>query len=352
MDKVRLAVLGVGSWTATNHLPAIEGRPDIEWVAAVDTSADRRANVERRFGFGLVTDDPAQALALGVDAVIVGATPDVHHALAKAALEAGAHVLCEKPFTTSAQEAWDLVRLADQRQRHLVTSYGWNYTTFVRKAEALLRSHPIGTVEHLQIHMATTLREMYQKVMPVWGRPAEFLPIPSSYTSLERGAGYNQAQLSHAYGLAFWLADLRASSVFAYMSNPDADVDLHDAVSVRFTNGAIGSVSGTVCPMGANHNKHQFDVRIFGSEGQLILDLDRELIWLYRDPTHDFRLQVDEGAGMYECDGPANSLIDLALGREVENRSPGWLAARATELTAASYDSWRTGLPVDIDLDG
>ena len=37
MDKVRLAVLGVGSWTAVNHLPAIEGRDDVEWVAAVDT---------------------------------------------------------------------------------------------------------------------------------------------------------------------------------------------------------------------------------------------------------------------------------------------------------------------------
>lgn len=36
MQKVRLAVLGVGSWTAVNHLPAIEGRDDIEWVAAVD----------------------------------------------------------------------------------------------------------------------------------------------------------------------------------------------------------------------------------------------------------------------------------------------------------------------------
>jgi predicted dehydrogenase len=55
--RARLAVLGVGSWTAVNHLPALEGRDDIEWVAAVDTDPERRRNVQARFPFSLVTDD-------------------------------------------------------------------------------------------------------------------------------------------------------------------------------------------------------------------------------------------------------------------------------------------------------
>lgn len=349
MDKVRLAVLGVGSWTAVNHLPAIEGRDDVEWVAAVDTDPERRRNVAARFPFGLVTDSVEEALAAEVDAVIVGATPNAHHALTKAALEADANVLCEKPFTTSAREAWELVRLAEERDRHLLTAFGWNYTPMVQRAEALLAAHPIGTVEHVQIHMATALREMYLKVMPVWGRPDEFLPIPSSYTSLERGAGYNQAQLSHAYGLALWLTRLRAKRLFAFMSTLGSEVDLHDAVSIEFTNGATASISGTVCPLGSNGNKHQLDIRIFGSEGQLLLDFDREMIWLYKDEVNDYRLVVPDGAGLYECTGPANTLVDLALGRATENRSPGWLAAQATEMTAAGYDSWRSGRAEDID---
>ena len=347
--KVRLGVLGVGSWTAVNHLPAIEGRDEVEWVAAVDTDPDRRRNVQARFPFGLVTESVEDALGAGVDAVIVGSTPNAHHALTKAALEAGAHVLCEKPFTTSAAEAWELVRLAEERGKHLLTAFGWNYTPMVRRAEALLAANPIGEIEHLQIHMATALREMYLKVMPVWGRPEEFLPIPSSYTSLERGAGYNQAQLSHAYGLALWLTRLRAKRLFAFMSTLGSEVDLHDTVSIEFTNGAIGSVSGTTCPLGSNDNKHQLDIRIFGSDGQLLLDFDREMIWLYRDPVTDFRLVVPDGAGAYECTGPANTLLELALGRDVENRSPGWLAAQATEMTAAGYDSWRSGRAEEID---
>jgi predicted dehydrogenase len=349
MDKVRLAVLGVGSWTAVNHLPAIEARGDVEWVAAVDTDPERRRNVAARFPFGLVTESVDEALATGVDAVIVGSTPNAHHALVRAALESGANVLCEKPFTTSGREAWELVRLAESGGQHLLTAFGWNYTPMVRRAEALLAANPIGTIEHIQVHMATALREMYLKVMPVWGRPEEFLPIPSSYTSLERGAGYNQAQLSHAYGLALWLTRLRARRIFAFMSTLGSEVDLHDAVSIEFTNGATGSISGTTCPLGSNDNKHQLDIRIFGSEGQLLLDFDREMIWLYKDAATDFRLVLPDGAGAYECTGPANALLDLTLGHDVENRSPGWLAAQATEMTAAGYDSWRSGRAEDID---
>ena len=134
------------------------------------------------------------------------------------------------------------------------------------------------------------------------------------------------------------------------MSTVGAEVDLHDAVSIEFTNGATASVSGTVCPLGSNDNKHQLDVKIFGSDGQLLLDFDQEMIWLYKDAVNDYRLVVPDGAGFYECDGPANTLVDLTLGHDVENRSPGWLAAQATEMTAAGYDSWRSGKAEEIDL--
>jgi predicted dehydrogenase len=341
--SVRLAVLGAGSWTCVNHLPAIEKRDDVDWVACVDTLDDRRVHVKERFPFQVVTDDLDEALATKPDAVIVGATPDAHYSLVRAALEADCHVMCEKPFTTSGAEAWELVELARQRDRHLLVAFGWNYLPLTIRLKALLEEHDIGKPQHLQIHMATALREMYQAVMPVWGRPAEFLPIPSSYTSLDKGAGYTQAQLSHALGLALYLVPLRGESVFALMSNPDAEADLYDALSVRFQEGAIASISGACCPLGANENKHQLEIRIFGSEGQLIFDYDREFAWLYRDESVDVKLDVEPGAGTYECDGPANTLLDLALGKPVVNRSPGELAAVTTEIVHAAYASWQSG---------
>jgi predicted metal-dependent phosphotriesterase family hydrolase/predicted dehydrogenase len=350
--KVRLAVFGPGSFLCTNHLPAIEGRDDVELVAAVGRSPERLRDVQERFGFPLVTDNVARALELHPDAVIVGATPDAHRALAGAALEAGAHVLCEKPFTTRAQDAWDLVELARRRGVHLLTAYGWNYTPMVRNAKALLDEHGVGTVEHMQIHMASTLRELFQgKIDEIfaetegnpWARPPQFRSRLSTYTKLETGAGYNQGQISHALGVALWLAPLRGESVFAFMNSLGEEIDFHDAIALRFRGGACASISGACAPRAANNNKNQMEVRIFGSEGQLILDLDREFTWLYKDPDHDYRLPMEGMDGTYVCDGPANTLIDLALGRPVENCSPGELGAKSTEITEAAYLSWRTG---------
>jgi predicted dehydrogenase len=350
-ERVRVVVLGAGSWTCVNHLPEIERRADVELVAAVDTSPDRRRRVQERFPFELVTDSVDRALAEEPDALSVGSTPDAHHQLVKAALDSGANVLSEKPFCTSAEQAWELVELARSRDLELLTAFGWNYQQIVQDARELLDRHGIGDCEHMQIHMATALREMYQEVMPVWGRPDEFLPVEGSYTRLAKGAGYAQAQLSHALGLALWLVPLRGERVFSFMNNPAAEVDLYDAVSLRMQGGCTVSLSGACHPLGANRNKHQMEARFFGSDGQLLLDLDRELVWFYRDESTNVRLDVAEDAGAYTGAGPATALVDLTLGLpDAENRSPGELAARVTEIVQAAYASWRSGLPEDVPL--
>ena len=66
----------------------------------------------------------------------------------------------------------------------------------------------------------------------------------------------------------------------AVLITPRAPVDMHDAYCRKYKNGAIGTVFGASNPFGTS--KHQLEVRIFGDEGQMIIDLERELVWLYR----------------------------------------------------------------------
>ena len=103
----------------------------------------------------------------------------------------------------------------------------------------------------------------------------------------------------------------------------EAPVELHDAMSVRFTNGAIGTVSGTSCHLGYHGNKHVLSVRIIGSEGMLSVDLGRELVHWFGGADQDIDVELDDHAGDYDCDGPVHTLIDLALGKDTRNRSPG-----------------------------
>ena len=64
------------------------------------------------------------------------------------------------------------------------------------------------------------------------------------------------------------------------MANSGAKVEISDAIAVRFSNGAVGTVSGTAAvPNGA---KYQVDLRIFGTNGMLLLDVERERMEIRR----------------------------------------------------------------------
>jgi hypothetical protein len=72
------------------------------------------------------------------------------------------------------------------------------------------------------------------------------------------------------------------------------------------------------------------------------------LVWIYRPDGEDSRLDVHPGDALYNCDGPPNALVDLALGHPVENCSPGELGARTVEVLDGIYRSALAGAPVSI----
>jgi predicted dehydrogenase len=94
------------------------------------------------------------------------------------------------------------------------------------------------------------------------------------------------------------------------------------------------------------------ELRVIGSAGQFQLDLEREALWLFRAPGTDIRPELEPDAGLYDCDGPPNALVDLARGKDVDNCSPGWLGARTVEVLEACYRSARTGAPVAVTSGG
>ncbi len=345
MKKLRLGVIGAGSWAISSHLPNFARRRDeVEFVAVARHGADLLDLVKNEYGFEIASEDFRDVLDAGVDICLVASPTGLHHEHAKAAIEAGAHVLVEKPFTIDPADAWDLVEVAAAAERHLVVSFGWNYRPMVRDMKRLMDERGVGEIEQMTIAMASATRELLSDTGAYPDAAPESVPEEGTWTDRKlSGGGYGQAQLSHALGLALWLTGLRGEAAFALTSAPlDARVELHDAIAVRYQGGAIGTVGGGSTHVGLGDNKHQLEVRAIGSEGQVLVDVEREAGWLWR-VDGESRLDLEEGAGAYDCDGPPNALIDLALGREVENASPGELAARTVELLDAVYRSADSG---------
>jgi predicted dehydrogenase len=345
-SKLRLGVIGAGSWALASHLPNLAKRTDdVEFVAVCRHGEQLLAKVAADYGFQVATEDYREVIEAGIDICVIASPSGMHYEHAKAALEAGAHVLVEKPVTIDPAQAWELVEIADRNGLHLLCSFGWNYLPMLRSARELFTRVGIGEIEQLNISMSSVTRELLANLGSYPDANPEFIPEQRTWTDpVLSGGGYGQAQLSHALGLALWITGLRSAEVFAFMSSTlDAPVELYDACAVRYVNGAIGTIAGGAAHAGYDDNKHQLELRAIGSEGHFACDLQREMVWLYRPDGEDIKLDVAPGDALYNDDGPPNALVDLALGRDVENCSPGELGARTVELLDAAYRSARSG---------
>lgn len=369
MQKARLGFIGAGWWATSNHMPILKQRDDVEFVGVCRKGADELRAVEQQFGFAFATEDHNELLdKRELDAVVVASPHTLHFEHARAAMERGLHVMCEKPMCTQAGHARELVRLADEKNLHLVVPYGWHHKPFVQQAKKLLDDGGVGAIEYVLCHMASPLRhllaphpqplsrqpEQLQDESRAGGRGvgvrAFFAPDPKTWADPQvAGGGYGHAQISHSSGLLFWLTTLRARSVFARMTAPEAKVELYDAMSVEFTSGAIGTVSGAGT-VPRNGPMYQVDLRIFGSEGMLLLDCERARMELHRDDGEHTVLDLEPQAGAYECSGPPNNFVDLVLGKTQINRSPGEAAMRSVELLDAAYRSAASGRVESVDI--
>lgn len=351
MTRLRAGVIGAGSWAVASHLPNLLARPEVEVVGICRHGAAQLAAVADRFGIGFATEDPDALLAQDLDLVVVSSPSAFHAEQARAAVASGAHVLVEKPFTLDPADAWDLVDRAAAADRHLVVAYGFNHLPLTLAAAELLATHGIGTVETVQVTMSTDTRALLSAVGAYPKAAVGVAPDTATWTDPQlSGGGYAQAQLSHALGLALGLTGLRGATVQAAMSAPGgAPVELHAQLLLTFDGGAIGTVSGSSAHPGFQGGRDQLQVRLVGSEGHLDLAYESDTVELHRADTGRHTLPVPARAGSYHCDGPPNTLVDLALGTTTVNRSPGELGARTTEILAAAYRSAATGTPIRIE---
>jgi predicted dehydrogenase len=348
--KLRLGVIGAGSWAVASHLPNLARRDEVEFVAVAREGRELLQKIKEDWGFEIASEDYGDVIDAGIDICLVSSPTAFHHEHAKAALESGAHVLVEKPVTIDPSEAWDLVDTAERKGLHLVCSFGWNFLPMLQDAKRLMEEKGVGEVEHLVVHMSSVTRELLSNTGSYPAAAPESVPEQRTWTDPRlSGGGYGQAQLSHALGLSLWLTGLRGHDVFAYMSTIlESPVEHYDAVSMRFANGAIGTMAGGSTHLGYDGNKHELALRAIGSEGHFACDLQRELVWLFRAGGDDVRLPVHPGDALYNCDGPPNTLVDLALGRDVRNWAPGELGARTVEILDAAYRSAVSGKPEPV----
>ncbi len=110
-------------------------------------------------------------------------------------------------------------------------------------------------------------------------------------------------------------------------AGPGAKVDLHDAIVVRFEDGAIGSVGGASLPLGTFGNQHQLTIRVTGSRGQVVLDMAAPRVSRSMGGD-DVTVALSDDDVRWSFDRVTDRIVDLVLGRTTDQPIAG-VARRA-----------------------
>lgn len=231
------------------------------------------------------------ARADGLDAVMITTPNHVHYASARAFLEAGIDVLCDKPLTNEVSEAEDLIRLADASGCAFGVSYVMSCFPMIRQAREIVAGGGIGRIN--QIHV-----EFLQDWMtPEYAADAPHVkwrldPAKSGRTSCVGDIGTHVAHLAQ-FVSHLDLTDLRAEFHICGAPKPLEDTAF---MMTRYTGDVPGTLMATRLAPG---NRGGLRLRVFGSEGGLEWDLETsELLKFNRFAEPDRIISRGHGHGV------------------------------------------------------
>lgn len=336
--KVQCGVIGAGWWATFAHIPALLAHPDAELIAIQNDDGEEVQKIAGDFSIPHAYTAVEDLLAIdGLRAVVVSSSPNLHYRDARAALSKGKHVLIEKPMTLTTAQAQELLRLAEEANVRFLISAPWHYTEHAQQARQLIRSGKLGKVRMISMLMTNPVGDLLRGTNnhPTHGTPYMH-PRSGTYSDPRiAGGGQIYAQVCHAAAYLTFLTGARASEVFAQVHNDGAQLDIYDAVVVRMDDSAIVTIAST----GATSiNRRDFEVRIFGTEGILFLDLWRgrmECVSLHGEKHSWPGLPEDS---IYPHQAPAKNLIDC-IDDPGLNRSPAVLGVAAMEVIEGALRS-------------
>ena len=144
MKRLSVGIIGLGYW-GPNWLRNFAASEEWDLKYGCDLKKDRVEKFTRMYPATSFTQNYTELLKdKSLDAVVIATAAGAHFGLAKKALEAGKHVLIEKPMTSSVREAKALVDLAKRKKRLLLVDHTFAYTSSVKKISEIVKGGSLG----------------------------------------------------------------------------------------------------------------------------------------------------------------------------------------------------------------
>lgn len=280
-DPIRLGMVGGGTGAFIGQVHRIAARIDGAY-RLVAGALSSRPEVARESGAALgfapdrvYTDfyEMAREEAIrpdGIEAVAIVTPNHLHFEPARAFLDAGIHVICDKPMTTRLEDAVALARIARDSSARFLLTHTYSGYPLVREARKLVAEGVLGRLRLVQVEY---MQDWLARPADPDNRQAAWRGDPA-----KAGAGGAIGDIgTHAFHLARYITQLPVTELSAQLHTfvPGRQVDDHAQISLRFEGGALGTVCASQVVVGCENG---LKIRVVGEEATLE--------WQQESPNH------------------------------------------------------------------
>ncbi len=295
MEKVKFAVVGVRG-LGRAHIKGIKLNSDIaELVCICDNVEEYAKPVAEEHGVPYYLDFYEMIKVGGFDCVILVTPDQIHREHAVAALEAGYHVLCEKPLAQTVEDCDMMVAAAKKSGKKFMTGQVCRKAPGFVKAKELIDAGEIGELFFVESEYAHD----YQFMTPLWRKD----PVNLRYSIIGGGC--------HAIDLLRWIAG-DPEKVMALANRKvltDWPVDDCTIAIMQFPNNVVGKI---FCGIGVKRN-YTMRTCLYGTKGTIICDNTSSEITIYRHVT------TDEGKHTYPAEQIPVDINNHNVGAEIKD---------------------------------
>ncbi len=275
----------------------------------------------------------------GIEAVSIVTPNHVHFAAAKAFLERGIHVICDKPLTSNLEDAKRLKAIAEQSSALFILTHNYTGYPMVRHARELVQSGELGEIRVVQMEYPQDW--LAEPVEQTGAKQAVWRTDPA-----QSGVGGSTGDIgTHAYNLGCFISGLEldelAADVHTFVEGRRLDDNAHVMLRFKAKAGGLPAKGLLWCSQVATGNENGLKVRIYGTKAGIE--------WTQADPNYLWFTRLGEPKQLITRGGAGAGASAARVTRIPSGHPEGYLEAFATIYSeaAAAIHAATSGSPVD-----